>query len=171
MLTRAVEITELPPHQQGERVAALDREFGLRPQGPSRMLRQLLGLHLLERYRIDAAPPGVGAEPDRAGGGGALPQGQRPLAESVTALVPVYLKRRAAGPLRRRARPNEADSFGIVVYCVGRDGKDDGGRINREAPDEPGTDVGLRLWDVAKRRQPVPPPAAENAGAPQPGMP
>lgn len=35
---------------------------------------------------------------------------------------------------------------GVVVYSVGADGKDDGGKA--------GADLGYRLWDVDRRRQP-----------------
>ena len=53
---------------------------------------------------------------------------------------------------------------GIVVYSVGPDGKDDGGRF-RAGKDEivhpvrlQGLDIGVRLWDPAHRRQPPLPP-------------
>ena len=47
---------------------------------------------------------------------------------------------------------------GAVVYSVGEDGGDDGGKIDHESPDRPGTDIGFRLWDVGHRRRP---PAGE----------
>jgi hypothetical protein len=48
---------------------------------------------------------------------------------------------------------------GVVVYSVGPDGADDGGDLSDHYEPEQGKDVGFRLWDVAKRRQP--PPTAE----------
>jgi hypothetical protein len=54
---------------------------------------------------------------------------------------------------------------GVVVYSVGPDEKDNGGKLRREA-DEPyvpypeGLDFGMMLWDVAKRRAPARPPLA-----------
>jgi hypothetical protein len=42
---------------------------------------------------------------------------------------------------------------GWVVYTTGEDGKDDGGKLDKD-PRKPGTDYGFRLWDVAARRQP-----------------
>jgi hypothetical protein len=52
---------------------------------------------------------------------------------------------------------------GVVVYSVGPDEKDNGGKLRREAdePYEPyreGLDFGIMLWDVAKRRVPARPP-------------
>ena len=49
---------------------------------------------------------------------------------------------------------------GVVIYSVGLDGKDDGGNVDVVNVSEPGTDIGIRLWDPAKRRQPPEPPAA-----------
>jgi hypothetical protein len=43
---------------------------------------------------------------------------------------------------------------GVVIYSVGPDGKDDGGKLDRLKSGTPGTDLGWQLWDVAKRRQP-----------------
>ena len=47
---------------------------------------------------------------------------------------------------------------GVVVYAVGPDQADDGGKLDRNNPIKTGTDFGYQLWDVAKRRQPAPPP-------------
>jgi hypothetical protein len=66
---------------------------------------------------------------------------------------------------------------GIVLYSVGADGVDHGGTLPGKRPDgrpldEKETDVGLRLWDVTKRRQAPPqPPLPLEAPAPagQPG--
>ena len=46
---------------------------------------------------------------------------------------------------------------GAVIYSVGPDGIDDGGNVLVPSASEPGTDLGVHLWDVAKRRQPPAP--------------
>ena len=46
---------------------------------------------------------------------------------------------------------------GLVIYSVGPDGQDDGGKLDRQHPRAKGTDLGCRLWDVDKRRQPAKP--------------
>lgn len=43
---------------------------------------------------------------------------------------------------------------GVVIYSVGPDGADDEGNIVRSGPHGPGTDVGFRLWNPDRRRQP-----------------
>jgi hypothetical protein len=57
-------------------------------------------------------------------------------------------------PLRYKRLPD-----GIVVYSVGVDCKDDGGQLRYQPGQQFPSDVGVRLWDVAHRRQP--PPAAD----------
>src|SRR5262249_7441692 len=163
MLTRMVEAAELPPHQQQERFGELDREMGPRAKPrPSRMLLQVQALFMLgvfhPRQRHQASVRSlivlVAAERYRKA------NGRWP--ESVDALVPTYLADVPldpydGNPVRLRRMP-----FGITVYCVGPDRTDDGGHIDREAkPEEPGTDIGLRLWDPDRRRQPAPTPPDE----------
>jgi hypothetical protein len=48
----------------------------------------------------------------------------------------------------------------VTIYAVGVDRQDNGGNINRERPDDPGADIGFRLWDPKHRRQPPRPPVA-----------
>jgi hypothetical protein len=65
----------------------------------------------------------------------------------------------ADDPLLYRRVPD-----GVVIYSVGLDGEDNGGNVDAGKTNEPGTDIGVRLWDVAKRRQP--PKADEPAKLP-----
>jgi competence protein ComGC len=55
-------------------------------------------------------------------------------------------------PLRLKRTPT-----GIVVYSVGYDKVDNGGKLDRANLRTPGTDIGFELWD----RRGVPPPASE----------
>jgi hypothetical protein len=78
--------------------------------------------------------------------------------KALTDLVPAYLSKVPldpydAAPLRYRRLDH-----GVVVYSVGPDGKDNGGKFDKE-PLKEGSDLGLRLWDVTRRRQPPKPPA------------
>jgi hypothetical protein len=49
----------------------------------------------------------------------------------------------------------------LIVYCVGPDGTDDGGKLDRQNPTKAGTDLGFQLWDVPARRSPAPLKVAE----------
>jgi hypothetical protein len=63
-------------------------------------------------------------------------------------------------PIRLKRLPD-----GLVIYAVGPDGVDNGGNLDRKRTAEAGTDAGVRLWDVARRRQPaLPPRPKESSG-------
>lgn len=56
-------------------------------------------------------------------------------------------------PLRLARLPD-----GIAIYSIGPDGKDDGGDVGAGmSTGLKGRDLGIRLWDINKRRQPAPP--------------
>jgi hypothetical protein len=75
--------------------------------------------------------------------------------DTLDALVPGYLAAVPndpgdGKPLRLARRPD-----GVIVYWVGFDGTDDGGKLNRQNPHAKGADEGFQLWDVKYRRQPA----------------
>jgi hypothetical protein len=75
--------------------------------------------------------------------------------QTLDALVPRYLAAVPADPqdgkpLRFKCRPN-----GVVVYWIGQDGIDDGGKIDRFHYLATGFDQGVQLWDTKDRRQPA----------------
>jgi hypothetical protein len=76
-------------------------------------------------------------------------------------LVPDYLPQVPLDPYDGAPLRYRRLDDGVVIYSVGLDGKDDGGNLNRDRPMDPGTDLGFRLWDVARRRQPAPPVTGE----------
>jgi hypothetical protein len=53
---------------------------------------------------------------------------------------------------------------GVVIYAVGPDGHDDGGKLDRtgfalrQGGESKGVDLGVRLWDPDRRRRPAPAP-------------
>ncbi|MCI0461881.1 MAG: hypothetical protein L0Z62_33435, partial [Gemmataceae bacterium] len=116
-------------------------------------LRCMIGALALERYRCEH-----GCWPD-----------------TLSALVPAQLTQVPADPydgkpLRYRPLPE-----GVLIYSVGPDGLDNGGNLPDRRGARMGTDLGLRLWDVALRRQPVrnstvgpPRPAGLPPGPPRP---
>jgi hypothetical protein len=60
---------------------------------------------------------------------------------------------------------------GLVIYAVNQDGEDDGGALDDNPGIHLGTDIGCRLWDVKRRRQPPRPPEKAPEGQDAPGGP
>jgi hypothetical protein len=82
--------------------------------------------------------------------------------ESLAVLVPQYLKEVPVDPFDGKLLRLRRVSDGLVIYSVGLDGQDNGGTLaNNFAP---GTDIGVRLWDVKQRRQPPQPIQPDDNG-------
>ncbi len=79
----------------------------------------------------------------------------------LTALVPEYLVDVPLDPYDGQPLRYSRLTDGVVIYSVGPDGTDNGGKLDRKVPSRPGTDCGMRLWNPAKRRQ-LPPQAPSN---------
>jgi hypothetical protein len=77
-------------------------------------------------------------------------------------LQPNFLAEIPADPYDGKPLRYKRVADGVVVYSVGPDGADNGGVLDPASPLRTGTDLGYRLWDVARRRQPPRPrPAPE----------
>jgi hypothetical protein len=83
--------------------------------------------------------------------------------DSLAALVPALLPGVPADPFDGKPLRMRRLADGVVIYSVGPDGEDNGGNLPRNAPLGRGVDVGIRLWDVARRRQPAKPPPEKPA--------
>jgi len=73
---------------------------------------------------------------------------------SLEALVPDYLGKVPVDPFDAQPLRLRRLETGVVIYSVGPDGQDNGGKLNRAAPEAAGTDLGFQLWDEPQRRQP-----------------
>jgi hypothetical protein len=154
LMTRAVETVKLTVEQQGPALEQIDRDTiasgsdvvrALMPaiarvakinRRTQANLRAAMVALAVERYRIkhERWPETLGAVVE------------------ARLLLAVPLDPCNGQPLRYQVRAD-----GIIVYSVGLDGNDDGGQINRAHFDEPGSDLGMRLWNPSARRQ-LPPP-------------
>jgi hypothetical protein len=81
--------------------------------------------------------------------------------ESLGELTPEYLKMAPADPFDGQPLRYRQLADGVVIYSIGPNGVDDSGKLAGEFPEAPDTDLGVRLWDPAQRRQP---PPARDAG-------
>lgn len=73
--------------------------------------------------------------------------------ESLAGLVPGYLAVISSDPFDGQPLRFRRVADTVVVYSVGPNMADDGGAVEIE-PRTPGADIGYRLWDPARRRQP-----------------
>jgi hypothetical protein len=151
-MSRAIEISRMPPHQQPAaeeeleaKIAAIPRtapltrlllpaiqKCGQANRRKLAVMRTTIAALAAERYR-------------RAHG-----DWPNKLSDLVgDSLDAVLLDPYDGEPLRCRRRID-----GLTIYSIGPDGVDDGGVIDDENRFRTGSDIGIRLWDPDNRRQP-----------------
>jgi hypothetical protein len=74
--------------------------------------------------------------------------------ESLDKLCPQFLADVPRDPFAGEPLCYRRVEEGVVIYSVGSDGVDNNGNLDPAHANQPGVDIGCRLWDVAKRRQP-----------------
>lgn len=74
--------------------------------------------------------------------------------DSIDRLVPRFLAERPADPFTARDLVLRKLSDGVTIYSLGSDHTDNGGKFRARGRDEPGYDLGYRLWDERVRGQP-----------------
>jgi len=161
VMTEIVEIAKLPVEQQRPKVKSYVRSidekaakrelpvyvglmvpmaqsFGESSWRNQALLRCAIVALAVERYRI-----AHGHWPD-----------------SLLSLVPEFLAKVPLDPYDAKPLHYGRLADGVVIYSIGPDETDNGGKIDRKYPrQEKGTDIGFQLWDVNRRRQPWHPPA------------
>jgi hypothetical protein len=146
--SRIVEIAKLSPAKQTEQLQQLQQSIKDLPT-ITRMLvpavTKVVDAHdrTLAELRCDLVA--LAAERYR------LSHGTWPAV--LTDLVPDYLKQIPTDPFDDQALRYRRLADGVVIYSIGLDRQDDGGNMDRSRPYAPGTDIGIRLWDVSRRRQ------------------
>jgi hypothetical protein len=161
-LNEYVEIAKLPATQRGPRLEQLKEPAASKPwvlylfdgkdqpriaclfRRNEALIRCALVALAVERYRRD----------------------KQRWPDGLASLVPRYLREVPADPFDGAPLRYRKLADGVVIYTLGPDGMDDGGRLERAGsggtvPRD--TDVGFRLWDVAQRRQPARTPAPDSS--------
>jgi hypothetical protein len=151
-LTHRIEACRLPPHEQIEAERRLNAEV-------ERLPRDIIHLKLLlpaldrvseaERRRhafVRCMAVALAVERYRR------EHGDWP--KSLAQLTPELIQEVPADPFDGRPLRYRQVEDGVVVYSVGPDGRDNGGRFDREQPTRAGADLGFGLWDVKERRRP-----------------
>jgi hypothetical protein len=151
---RLVEIAQLPPDQQEAQIKELratlkNEPLLVRMLEPA--LEKVAQTYRRSRAQLRCAVTAVAAERYRRAKGHWPDRLEELVEAGYLGQVPDDLYE--SGPLRWRGLDD-----GAVVYSVGPDGQDNGGKLDRANPPAAGTDLGFRLWDVKHRRQPPAPP-------------
>lgn len=151
MLTRLVDNARLPPHAQiaGEKAVSLEVErmkssssvvasffpaavkLGNIFRRKTASVSAMRGLIAVERYRMK------------------FEKWPAKLAD----VVPEFLKEVPTDPFDGTPLRMTKVSDGVIVYSIGVNGVDDGGKLERMKPTATGIDIGYQLWDKGKRRQ------------------
>jgi type II secretory pathway pseudopilin PulG len=149
-MNRCVELAKLPPEQQNAPFQQLEATIKDQPvlvrllvpalskiSGTARrshaQLRCAIAAVAAERYRLAKGQwPGTLDELKKAG----------------------YVREAPSDPYDGQPLRWLRLDDGVEVYSSGPDSEDNGGKMDRQHPLTAGTDIGFRLWDVAKRRQP-----------------
>jgi len=74
--------------------------------------------------------------------------------ESLDKLCPQFLAEVPLDPFDGEPLRYHRVEDGVVIYSVSSDGVDNNGNLDPEHANQPGVDIGCRLWDVTKRRRP-----------------
>jgi hypothetical protein len=77
--------------------------------------------------------------------------------DTLEALVPRYVKAVPTDPFDGKPLRYRRTSDGVVIYALGPDRQDDGGKLDRRSLRAANTDVGFELWNVQGRRRPPAP--------------
>jgi hypothetical protein len=70
-------------------------------------------------------------------------------------LTPTYLKTVPLDPYDGKPLRMRATEEGLIIYALGSDLKDNGGKRDPTLPFRPGDNIAFRLWNVAERRKPA----------------
>ncbi len=150
--TAAVEAAKLPPAEQEDRLRALPFPTqklpplleGLAGSGHNRLdwAQHARGVHRAQAL-LRCAETAMAAERYR------LAEHRWPA--DLNALVPRYLAAVPSDPFDGRPLRLRRLADGIVVYSVGPDRADDGGKLDRQNPETANTDIGFQLWAADRR--------------------
>ena len=150
-LNQCVEIAKLPPEQQVERLL----HFDLRPPVNVPQLLVALGepndfRALARRFHASLAflrcgIAAVAVERYR------LAHGHWP--DRLEDLIPAYLSKIPIDPFDGQPLRFRRLKDGVIIYTVGEDQKDEGGRRIRIKAGAADADSGFQLWDPERRRQ------------------
>jgi hypothetical protein len=142
---RLVEIAKLPVEQQSGALKELDATIKNLPEftRPWTTHIQVAEAFYRVQARLHSAIVSIAVEHYR--------QVHNRWPATLADLVPAGLAQVPLDPFDGAALRYRRLEDGVVIYSIGPDGKDNGGKLDKTRLE--GSDVGLRLWDVPQRRQ------------------
>ncbi len=157
LMTALVEVAKLPVDKQLPQIRQLEERARLLPLEFESWFHSTAGavnLFVRNKAYVRCAVAALAVERYR------LIHGHWP--QSLESTVPDFLPHTPTDPFDGKPLRFRRSEDGVMIYSVGTDGSDDGGKLNREDFLPQGTDVGFQLWDVPRRAQPWrPPPNAD----------
>jgi hypothetical protein len=151
-MSRFVSIARLPMHEQAAAGQELYLELRSRARSEPWVVEFMPALHQFNatsRFKhtyLRCTIAALAAERYR--------QTHKIWPDSLESLCPQFLAAVPLDPFDGESLRYRRVEDGVIIYSVSSDGTDDDGNLDREHPNQPGVDIGVRLWDVAKRRQP-----------------
>jgi hypothetical protein len=166
LLTRMIEIAKLQDEDQAAPIKEVFLELSAKPDGQMSLadvnaknwlstMSSFRNKYLREKARLRSTAVALAAESYRN-----MHEGRWP--EKLSDLTPEFIHELPCDPYNGQPLRYRILDDNIVIYSIGPDLVDDGGRI--DDPDiRKCTDVGIRLWNVPKRHQApepvvIPPP-------------
>jgi hypothetical protein len=155
LISRWVELAQLPSPEQSAAEQLLDEEGRNLPKNA--ILTRLLFPAIIKMGNVSRRNHGYLRCLNAALAAERYRRANKSWPESLEKLCPNFLAAVPLDPFDGQPIRYRQLEDGVMVYAVGNDGVDDGGNLDREHLDQPGVDLGYRLWDVAKRCQPARP--------------
>ena len=148
---RAEQITALAPDEQLGAFERLEQEFKDLPFGSKMMIPAIYRIAVAwvrSRASLRCASAAVGCERYR------LARGTWP--SDLNELVPEFLPGPPIDPFDGQALRFRRENEQVVIYSVGPDRRDDGGRAEAVSQGSDARDLQFRLWNPPRRRQTPP---------------
>jgi hypothetical protein len=146
--TRCIEISRLPPEDQRSSVEATEATVQQLPKAVQLCWSAFKTTALAHRrHHADLRCAAVAIAVER------FRQKHQRWPADLSELVPDFLGKIPLDACDGQPVRYKRLGDSVVIYSVGPDGNDNGGNLDRDAT-KPGTDRGMRLWDVPQRRQP-----------------
>jgi hypothetical protein len=152
---RFVAVAQLPMQKQTDAERELDEELrGLKQSNPLAVLfipalQKINDASRRKHVYLRCTIAALAAERYR--------QTHKKWPDSLDKLCPQFLTEVPLDPFNGEPLRYRCVEHGIVIYSVSSDGVDNNGNLDREHPNSPGVDIGVRLLNVDKRHQPPPP--------------